>query len=172
MDNSPLSFDKAVIINSGGDHDEHRDYPLTLNMNFNNIGEQNCEDILWQNLVDDTSEIESNEIGVSVTQSYHYPKINQEPTIIVRWQGIKTKKGSEFRIGLGVGKAGDKNTPPIVEGSFKKGVRFHSPITISSSKRDDEFVEVENNTLAIHKGKLSIYMDGFWYPIKLGDPIE
>ena len=49
------------------------------------------------------SEIEQNEFGVSVTQSYQYTKLNDEPTIITRWQGIKTTNGNEFRIGLGDG---------------------------------------------------------------------
>ena len=44
------------------------------------IGQENCEDILWQNVIDTVSEIEQNEIGVSVTQSYQYTKLNNEPS--------------------------------------------------------------------------------------------
>ena len=135
------------------------EYPITANMIFDNIGPENCEDILWQNVIDSVSEIEQNEIGVCVTQSYQYTKLNDDPTIITRWQGIKTANGSEFRIGLGIGKPADKNTPPIMSGNFKTGVQVNSTLSIESVK------------LGCVNGKLAVEMDGKWYAIQVGDKI-
>jgi hypothetical protein len=146
--NSPLN----ITVNG--------EYPITANMIFDNIGPENCEDILWQNVIDTISEIEQNEIGVSVTQSYQYTKLNDEPTIITRWQGIKTANGSEFRIGLGMGTPGNKNTPPIMSGNFKTGVQVNSTLSIESIK------------LGCFGGKLAVEKDGKWYAIQLGDEIE
>ena len=39
-----------------------RKYPIIANMIFDGIGPENCEDILWQNVIDSVSEIEQNEI--------------------------------------------------------------------------------------------------------------
>jgi len=146
--NSPLN----ITVNG--------EYPITANMIFDNIGPENCEDILWQNVIDTISEIEQNEIGVSVTQSYQYTKLNDEPTIITRWQGIKTANGSEFRIGLGMGTPGNKNTPPIMSGNFKTGVQVNSTLSIESIK------------LGCFGGKLAVEKDGKWYAIQIGDEIE
>ena len=137
-----------------------RKYPIIANMIFDGIGQENCEDIIWQNVIDTVSEIEQNEIGVSVTQSYQYTKLNDEPTIITRWQGIKTANGSEFRIGLGTGKPADKNTPPIMSGNFKTGVQINSTLSIQSVK------------LGCINGKFAIHSDGKWYAIQIGDEIE
>ena len=137
-----------------------RKYPIIANMIFDGIGPENCEDILWQNVIDSVSEIEQNEIGVCVTQSYQYTKLNDDPTIITRWQGIKTANGSEFRIGLGIGKPADKNTPPIMSGNFKTGVQVNSTLSIESVK------------LGCVNGKLAVEMDGKWYAIQLGEAIE
>jgi hypothetical protein len=135
-------------------------YPITANMIFDNIGPENCEDILWQNVIDSVSEIEQNEIGVSVTQSYQYTKLNDEPTIITRWQGIKTANGSEFRIGLGDGIPHSKMTPPIMSGNFKTGVQVNSTLSIESIK------------LGCIHGKFAIACDGKWYAIQIGECIE
>ena len=135
------------------------EYPITANMIFDNIGPENCEDILWQNVIDTKSAIEQNEIGVSVTQSYQYTKLNDQPTIITRWQGIKTANGSEFRIGLGTGKPADKNTPPIMSGNFKTGVQVNSTLSIQSVK------------LGCIDGKFAIKRDGKWYAIQIGEEI-
>ena len=135
-------------------------YPIIANMIFDNIGPENCEDILWQNVIDTVSEIEQNEIGVSVTQSYQYTKLNNEPTIMVRWQGIKTANGSEFRIGLGLGKPADKNTPPIMSGNMKTGVQVNSTLSIESVK------------LGCINGEFAIEKDGKWYAIQIGEAIE
>ena len=137
-----------------------RKYPIIANMIFDGIGQENCEDILWQNVIDTVSEIEQNEIGVSVTQSYQYTKLNNEPTIITRWQGIKTANGSEFRIGLGLGKPADKNTPPIMSGNFKTGVQVNSTLSIESIK------------LGCINGEFAIEKDGRWYAIQIGEAIE
>jgi hypothetical protein len=137
-----------------------RKYPIIANMIFDGIGPENCEDILWQNVIDSVSEIEQNEIGVSVTQSYQYTKLNDEPTIITRWQGIKTANGSEFRIGLGTGTPACKNTPPIMSGNFKTGVQVNSTLSIQSVK------------LGCVNGNLVIEKDGKWYAIQIGECIE
>tara|TARA_R110002074_G_scaffold61558_1_gene148718 strand:+ start:200 stop:643 length:444 start_codon:yes stop_codon:yes gene_type:complete len=137
-----------------------RKYPIIANMIFDGIGQENCEDILWQNVIDTVSEIEQNEIGVSVTQSYQYTKLNNEPTIMVRWQGIKTANGSEFRIGLGLGKPADKNTPPIMSGNMKTGVQVNSTLSIESVK------------LGCINGEFAIEKDGKWYAIQIGEAIE
>ena len=136
------------------------EYPITANMIFDNIGPGNCEDIIWQNVVDTVSEIEQNEIGVSVTQSYQYTKLNDRPTIITRWQGIKTANGSEFRIGLGDGIPGSKQTPPIMQGNFKTGVQVNSDFSIQSVR------------LGSRQGKFCIHADGKWYAIQIGDEVE
>lgn len=135
-------------------------YPIIANMIFDNIGPENCEDILWQNVIDTVSEIEQNEIGVCVTQSYQYTKLNNEPTIITRWQGIKTANGSEFRIGLGLGEPGSKMTPPIMSGNMKTGVQVNSTLSIESVK------------LGCVNGKFAIERDGKWYAIQIGEAIE
>jgi len=134
-------------------------YPLYLTYYFDNIGPGNCEDILWQNVIDSVSEIEQNEIGVSVTQSYQYTKLNDQPTIITRWQGIKTTNGSEFRIGLGEGIAGSKNTPPIMSGNMKTGVQVNTTLSIQSVK------------LGCVNGDFAIEKDGKWYAIQIGDEV-
>ena len=136
------------------------EYPITANMIFDNIGPENCEDILWQNVIDTVNEIEQNEIGVSVTQSYQYTKLNDEPTIITRWQGIKTANGNEFRIGLGESIPGSKNTPPIMQGNFETGVQVNSTFSIESIK------------LGCRQGKFCIHIDGKWYAIQIGDEVE
>lgn len=149
---------------------EH-DYPLYLDMVFNNVGPENCEDALWQNLIDDESEIVQDEIGICVTQSYQYTKLQEYPTIIARWQGIKTAHGNEFRIGLGVSKPGNKNTPPILKGSFLKGVESFAPIKPGPVYKSDS-AEYKNGTIGIYQGNLAVYMNSKWYRIQLGDPIE
>jgi hypothetical protein len=116
-------------------------------------------DILWQNVIDSVSEIEQNEIGVSVTQSYQYTKLNDQPTIITRWQGIKTTNGSEFRIGLGEGIAGSKNTPPVMSGNMKTGVQVNTTLSIQSVK------------LGCVNGDFAIEKDGKWYAIQIGDEV-
>lgn len=146
------------------------DYPLYLDMIFNNIGPENCEDALWQNLIDNESEIVENEIGICVTQSYQYTKLHKEPIIIARWQGVKTAHGNEFRIGLGIDKEFDKNTPPILKGSFAKGVESYAPI--KPGDVTDISAIYDNGTIGMRKGSLCVYMNGKWYKIQLGDPIE
>jgi hypothetical protein len=136
------------------------EYPITANMIFDNIGPENCEDILWQNVIDSVSEIEQNEFGVSVTQSYQYTKLNDEPTIITRWQGIKTTNGNEFRIGLGDGIPDSKITTHIMSGNFKTGVQVNSTLSIESVK------------LGCVNGDLAIEKNGKWYAIQIGDCIE
>jgi len=135
-------------------------YPIRAHMVFDNMGPENCEDILWQNVIDSVSEIEGNEIGVSVTQSYQYTKLNTDPTIMVRWQGIKTANGNEFRIGIGRGIPADKRTPPSMSGNMKTGVQVNSTLSIQSVK------------LGCVNGKLAVEMDGKWYAIQLGEAIE
>ena len=124
------------------------------------MGPENCEDILWQNVIDSTSDLEGNEIGVSVTQSYQYTKLNDEPTIMVRWQGIKTTNGNEFRIGLGEGIPHSKMTPPIMSGNFETGVQINSTLSIESVK------------LGCVNGEFAIEKDGKWYAIQIGEAIE
>ena len=135
------------------------DYPLVTNMVFDNIGPGNCEDMLWQNVIDSVSEIEQNQIGVSVTQSYQYTKLNEEPTVITRWQGIKTEHGSEFRIGLGIGVVGSKESPPIMSGNFKTGVQVNTTLSIQSVK------------LGCINGHFAIEKNGKWYAIQIGDEV-
>lgn len=137
-----------------------RKYPIIANMIFDGIGQENCEDIIWQNVIDTVSEIEQNEIGVSVTQSYQYTKLNDEPTIITRWQGIKTTNGNEFRIGLGDGIPDSKITTHIMSGNFKTGVQVNSTLSIESVK------------LGCVNGDLAIEKNGKWYAIQIGDCIE
>ena len=146
-------FNETVEITTTGS------YPIRANMIFDNIGPENCEDILWQNVIDTISEIEQNEIGVSVTQSYQYTKLNDEPTIITRWQGIKTANGSEFRIGLGEDISGSKETRPVMSGNFKTGVQVNTTLSIQSVK------------LGCVNGDFAIEKDGKWYAIQVGDEI-
>lgn len=137
-------------------------YPLKLDYIFPNIGEENCEDVIWQNVIDDTSEIPQYEIGVSLTQSYHYTKLEEEPTVLVRWQAIRTRKGPEFRIGLGHDTPGDKNTPPILKGNYIDGIETQTPITIQSCL-----------TIGSINGELALKKVGEdkWYKIQLGEEI-
>lgn len=146
-------FNETVEITTTGS------YPIRANMIFDNIGPENCEDILWQNVIDSVSEIQQNEIGVSVTQSYQYTKLNDLPTIITRWQGIKTANGSEFRIGLGEDIPGSKETRPVMSGNFKTGVQVNTTLSIHSVK------------LGCVNGDFAIEKDGKWYAIQVGDEI-
>ena len=146
-------FNKTVNITTTGS------YPIRANMIYDNIGTGNCEDILWQNVIDTVSDIEAKEMGVSVTQSYQYTKLNTEPTIMVRWQGIKTENGNEFRIGLGHGIPADKNTSPIMSGNFETGVQVNSTLSIETVK------------LGCINGDLAIERYGKWYAIQLGDEV-
>ena len=148
------TFDTPINLTTTGQ------YPIRAHMVFDNIGPNNCEDILWQNVIDSVSEIEGNEMGVSVTQSYQYTKLNTEPTIMVRWQGIKTENGNEFRIGLGKGIPGSKMTPPIMSGNMKTGVQVNSTLSIQSIK------------LGCVGGQFAIERDGKWYAIQIGEAIE
>ena len=137
-------------------------YPLRLDYIFPNIGEQNCEDIVWQNVIDDTSEIPQYEIGVSLTQSYQYTKLEQEPTVLVRWQAIRTKQGPEFRIGIGHDIPGDKNFPPIMRGNYTDGIVTEVPITIEGCL-----------TLGSVNGDLALKRVGEdkWYRIQIGEEV-
>ncbi len=146
-------FNKAVHITTT------ESYPIRANMIFDNIGPGNCEDILWQNVIDTVSDIEANDMGACVTQSYQYTKLNSEPTIMVRWQGIKTKDGNTFKIGLGGGTPGSKHAPAIMSGNFKTGVQVNSTLSIESVK------------LGCVNGNLAIEKDGKWYAIQIGECI-
>ena len=126
---------------------------------FDNIGSKNAEDIIWENLIDTVSEIEQNEIGVGLTQSYQYTKLHSEPIILTKWQGMKTANGPEFRIGLGKGIPGSKQTPPIMSGNFKTGVQVNSTLSIQSVK------------LGCINGEFCIQTDGKWYAIQIGDEV-
>ena len=147
-------MDKMHIESSRGSG-----FPLHVTYYYDNIDPENCEDIIWQNLIDSVSEIPQYEIGVSLTQSYQYTKLNDEPTIITRWQGIKTANGSEFRIGLGEGIPGSKQTPHIMSGNFETGVQINSTLSIASVK------------LGNINGDLAIEKDGKWYAIQIGDEV-
>jgi len=136
------------------------DFPIRVNYIFDSISPGNSEDIIWQNLIDTKSAIEQNEIGVGLTQSYQYTKLNNATTILTKWQGMKTANGPEFRIGLGDGIPGSKNTPPIMFGNFKTGVQVNSTLSIQSVK------------LGCINGKFAIHSDGKWYAIQIGDEIE
>tara|TARA_R110002074_G_C12170300_1_gene632131 strand:+ start:159 stop:611 length:453 start_codon:yes stop_codon:yes gene_type:complete len=136
------------------------DFPIRVNYIFDSISPGNSEDIIWQNLIDTKSAIEQNEIGVGLTQSYQYTKLNNATTILTKWQGMKTANGPEFRIGLGDGISGSKNTPPIMFGNFKTGVQINSTLSIQSVK------------LGCINGKFAIHSDGKWYAIQIGDEIE
>ena len=133
--------------------------PIVANYIFNNIGPGNSEDILWQNLIDTASEIEQNEIGVGVTQSYQYTKLHNDSIILTKWQGMKTVNGPEFRIGLGINKPGSKLTPAIMSGNFKTGVQVNSTLSIGSVK------------LGCINGNFAIHSDGKWYAIQIGDEV-
>ena len=134
-------------------------FPIRANMIFDNIGPGNIEDIVWQNVIDTVSEIEQNEIGVGLTQSYQYTKLNKESTIMVKWQGMKTANGNEFRIGLGEGIPGSKMTPTIMKGNFEDGVQVKSTLSIQSVK------------LGCVNGQFAIERDGKWYAISIGEEI-
>jgi hypothetical protein len=136
------------------------DFPIRVNYIFDSISPGNSEDIIWQNLIDTKSAIEQNEIGVGLTQSYQYTKLNNATTILTKWQGMKTANGPEFRISLGDGIPGSKNTPPIMSGNFKTGVQVNSTLSIESVK------------LGCINGKFAIHSDGKWYAIQIGDEIE
>lgn len=154
-----LKINKPVFVNSH----LNDTYPLRLNYTFPNIGEQNCEDVVWQNLIDDTSEIPQYEIGVSLTQSYQYTKLEDEPSILVRWQAVKTRQGPEFRIGLGEDKPGSKETPHIIRGNFEEGIVTSTNITIS-----------EHITLGCVDGELAMKKvnENKWYKIQIGEAID
>jgi hypothetical protein len=79
---------------------------------------------------------------------------------MVRWQGIKTTNGNEFRIGLGKGIPADKRTPPIMSGNMKTGVQVNSTLSIQSVK------------LGCVNGEFAIEKDGKWYAIQIGEAIE
>jgi hypothetical protein len=148
--------DKPINITTS----RSNDFPIRANYMFDNIGPGNCEDIIWQNVVDTVGEIEQNEIGVGVTQSYQYTKLHDKPIILTKWQGMKTANGPEFRIGLGKGIPGSKQTPPIMSGNFKTGVQVNSTLSIQSVK------------LGSRQGKFCIQTDGKWYAIQIGDQVE
>lgn len=141
-------------------------YPIVANMIFDNIGPGNNEDIIWQNLIDSVSEIEQNEFGVGITQSYQYSKLHKQPIILTKWMGIKTKNGPEFQIGLGKGIPGSKSTPPIMSGNIKTGVKVNTDLTISNKEKNEPSVQ-----LGVRKGHLCIKTSDGWRKIKLGDKI-
>ena len=134
------------------------DFPIRVNYIFDSISPGNSEDIIWQNLIDTKSAIEQNEIGVGLTQSYQYTKLNNATTILTKWQGIKTANGPEFRIGLGL-EPGSKQTPPIMSGNFKTGVQVNSTLSIQSVK------------LGSINGTFAIERNGKWYAIQIGEEI-
>ena len=134
-------------------------FPLHVTYYYDNITAGNHEDIIWQNLVDTKSEIIQNEVGVGLTQTYQYTKLNSEPTIMVKWTGVRTENGNEFRIGLGKDIPGSKSTPPIMSGNVKTGVQVNSTLSIESVK------------LGCVNGDLAIEKDGKWYAIQIGDEI-
>lgn len=134
-------------------------FPLHVTYYYDNISEGNSEDIIWQNLIDTKSEIVQNEVGVGLTQTYQYTKLHNESIILTKWQGIVTPHGPEFRIGLGKGIPGGKQTPPIMSGNFKTGVQVNTTLSLGSVKLGDI-----NGDLAIEK-------DGKWYAIQIGDEV-
>ncbi len=141
-------------------------FPIVANMIFDNIGPGNNEDIIWQNLIDSVSEIEQNEIGVGITQSYQYSKLHKQPIILTKWMGVKTKNGPEFRIGLGKDIPGSKSTPPIMSGNIKTGVQVNTDLTILNKEKNEPSVQ-----LGVRKGHLCIKTFDGWRKIKLGDKI-
>lgn len=148
MNNPPIN----ITTNQG-------QFPIVANYIYDNIPLGNSEDIIWENLIDSVSEIEGNEIGVGLTQSYQYTKLHSQPIILTKWQGMKTANGPEFRIGLGIGNSDSKNTPPIMSGNFKTGVQINSTLSIQSVK------------LGCINGNFAIHSDGKWYAIKIGDEV-
>tara|TARA_B100000953_G_C17803398_1_gene352851 strand:+ start:104 stop:556 length:453 start_codon:yes stop_codon:yes gene_type:complete len=148
--------DKPINITTS----RSNDFPIRANYIFDNIGPGHSEDIIWQNVVDTVSEIEQNEIGVGVTQSYQYTKLHDKPIILTKWQGITTSNGPEFRIGLGDGIPGSKQTPPIMQGNFETGVQVNSDFSIQSVK------------LGSRQGKFCIHSDGRWFAIQIGEQVE
>jgi len=135
------------------------DFPLRVSYIYDNIPPENSEDIIWEHLIDTESEIEQYEIGVALTQTYQYTKLHNDPIILAKWQGMRTKSGPEFRIGLGEGIQGSKNTPPIMTGNFKDGVIINSTLSIESVK------------LGCRQGKFCIHVDGKWHAIQIGDEV-
>ena len=150
-----MNFTSPINITSNAKDD----FPVRIDYIFDGIGQGNCEDIIWQNVIDTVSEIEQNEIGVSVTQSYQYTKLNDQPTILTKWQGMKTANGPEFRIGLGDGVPNSKKTPPIMSGNMKTGVQVNSTLSIQSVK------------LGSINGDFAIEKNGKWYAIQIGDEV-
>lgn len=132
-------------------------FPITANYIYDNITPGNSEDVMWANLIDSTSDIVQYEIGASLTQSYQYTKLHDEVIILTKWQGMHTINGPEFRIGLGDGKVGSKQTPPIMTGNFKTGVKVYAPLSIGSVK------------LGTINGDLCIEKEGKWYAVQMGD---
>lgn len=143
-------------------------FPIIANQRFKNVQPRNVEDILWQNLVDDESEIVQDNVGVSVTQSIHYTKLTQEPVILTRWIGRTTKYGPEFAIGLGNSVAGDKLTYIIANGNAVQGVRFKTPISVGLVEPDQQ---LDKGTIGILNGKLVFYDGKRYREILLGDEI-
>ena len=78
---------------------------------------------------------------------------------MVKWTGVRTENGNEFRIGLGKDIPGSKSTPPIMSGNVKTGVQVNSTLSIESVK------------LGCVNGDLAIEKDGKWYAIQRGDEI-
>jgi len=150
-----MNFTSPINITSSAKDD----FPVRLDYIFDNISPGNSEDILWQNVIDTVSELEQNDIGVSVTQSYQYTKLNDQPIILTKWQGMKTADGPEFRIGLGDGIPGSKHTPPIMSGNMKTGVQVNSTLSIGSVK------------LGSINGDFAIEKDGKWYAIQIGPEV-
>ena len=134
-------------------------FPLHVTYNYDNITEGNSEDIIWQNLIDTKSEIVQNEIGVGLTQTYQYTKLHDNSVILTKWQGMVTPNGPEFRIGLGNGVPGSKQTRPIMSGNVKTGVQVNSTLSIESVK------------LGCVNGNLAIEKNGKWYAIQVGEEI-
>tara|TARA_R110002074_G_scaffold145668_1_gene294721 strand:- start:395 stop:856 length:462 start_codon:yes stop_codon:yes gene_type:complete len=135
-------------------------FPVQANFIFDNISPGNCEDVIWQNLIDTKSEIEQTNIGASITQTYQYTKLHDTHIILTKWQGMHTSNGSEFRIGLGTGIVGDKNTPPIMSGNFKTGVQVNSTLNIEAVK------------LGCVNGDFAVEVENKWYRVQLGEELK
>ena len=73
---------------------------------------------------------------------------------------MHTSNGPEFRIGLGVGVPGDKNTPPIMSGNFKTGVQVNSTLNIESVK------------LGSVNGDFAVEVENKWYRVQLGEELK
>ena len=137
------------------------DFPIRASYIYDNIPPENSEDIIWEHLIDTESEIEQYEIGVALTQTYQYTKLHKAPIILAKWQGMRTKSGPEFRIGLGNSIPDSKITSSIMTGNFKDGVIINSTLSIESVK-----LGCINGDLAVQKD------DGKWYAIQIGDEVE